>query len=59
VDGAEVNQIIEDMLRGVRPTFCKYVHKHMREKKITPELWPRCETGTPEAIKSCPFWEGS
>lgn len=57
VDATEVHQIIEEMLRGVRSTFCMYVHKHMREKKITPELWSLCETGALDAVKQCPYWE--
>lgn len=58
VDSTEVNAIVEEMLRGVRPTFCQYVHKHIREKKITPALWPVCETGSSEGITKCPHWEG-
>jgi len=54
----EVSDIIEEMLKGVRPTFCKYVHKHMREKKIKPELWALCETGERDAVEKCPCWEG-
>lgn len=53
----EIKSIIEDILKGVRPTFCRYVHKHMREKKIKPELWTICETGKEEATKKCPYWE--
>ncbi|MCF6149430.1 MAG: hypothetical protein E3K37_12320 [Candidatus Kuenenia sp.] len=29
----EVRTIVSAMLEGVRPTFCEYIHKHMREKK--------------------------
>jgi len=54
----EVSNIIGEMLKGVRPTFCKYVHKHMREKKIEPELWTLCETGKKDAVEKCPCWEG-
>lgn len=58
--------IVGEMLKGVQPLFCPYVHKHMQEKKITPELWPRCETGkaieaepgNPKAIEQCVYWEG-
>lgn len=57
VDSTEVRAIVEEMLRGVRPTFCEYVHKHMMEKKITPVLWPVCETGSPEAVVRCRYWE--
>ena len=54
----EVSNIIGEMLKGVRPTFCKYIHKHIREKKIKPELWTLCETGKEGAVKKCPCWEG-
>ena len=57
VDG-DVKAIVGDMLEVVRTTFCQYIHKHMRQKKITPELWSFCETGKTEAIEKCPFWEG-
>lgn len=54
----EVSNIIGEMLKGVRPTFCKYIHKHIREKKIKPELWTLCETGKEVAVEKCPCWEG-
>lgn len=54
----EVSNIIGEMLKGVRPTFCKYIHKHIREKKIKPELWTLCETGKEGALEKCPSWEG-
>lgn len=54
----EVSNIIGEMLKGVRPTFCKYIHKHIREKKIKPELWTLCETGKEGAVEKCPCWEG-
>jgi hypothetical protein len=50
--------IIDDLLAGVRPTFCRYLQKHMSQGKVTPELWPTCETGIPETVKNCPNWEG-
>jgi len=52
-----VGDLIENILVGVRPTFCKYIHKHMRDDKITPELWVLCETGNPEETKNCPIWK--
>jgi len=57
VDSAGVSQIIEELLRGVRPTLCSYVHKHMKAKKITPELWSMCESGVEDAVRNCPYWE--
>ncbi|MBU1243342.1 hypothetical protein KJ612_09085 [Myxococcota bacterium] len=53
-----IEKIIEDILAGVKSTFCPFTHKHMREKKITPELWTLCECGNPAACAACPFWEG-
>jgi hypothetical protein len=52
-----VEDVINKLLSGVRSTFCKYVQKHMNQKKINPELWPICETGDKEAVKYCPYWE--
>ncbi|MBM4056225.1 MAG: hypothetical protein FJ264_16470 [Planctomycetes bacterium] len=52
----DVKVIVKEMLEGVRSTFCDYIHKHINEKKITPELWSLCETG--KATENCPFWEG-
>lgn len=57
IDGSDVANIINEMLEGVRPSFCKYVHKHMIEKKITPELWSLCETGKSEMVIHCPHWK--
>ena len=56
--GVEVSYIIEEMLKGVRPTFCEYIHKHIMEKRIKPELWALCETGKVGAVEKCPYWEG-
>lgn len=54
----EVGDIVNDMLRGVRPTFCKYVYKHIKENKIGPKEWTICETGKQGAIEYCKHWEG-
>ena len=54
----DVKTIITSMLEGVRPTFCEYIHKHMHERKISPELWSLCETGRTAAVEKCLFWEG-
>ena len=43
-----LQRIVRELLAGVQPTPCKYIHKHMAEGKITPELWSKCETGTVE-----------
>jgi len=42
------HRIVEELLAGIRPMHCKYIHKHMMEGKITPKLWSLCETGTVE-----------
>lgn len=49
--------IVADLLKGVSPPLCKFVHKHMRQKKITPRLWSLCEAGSEAAKKECPLWE--
>jgi hypothetical protein len=43
-----LQRIVTELLAGVQPTPCKYIHKHITEGKITPELWSKCETGTVE-----------
>lgn len=48
---------IEGILDGVRPKYCKHIHKHMKERKITPELWSLCETGEERATKECSHWK--
>lgn len=63
------NQYIGEILAEAEPRHCAYVDKHMQEKKITPELWPLCETGEfcetgdpkksdmKAAVKECPHWK--
>lgn len=53
---ADTAKVVDSILYGVPSTSCKYVHKHMKEGKITPNLWPMCETG--EESSTCPLWEG-
>lgn len=53
-----VLNIVEEIVKGIRPAMCAYVHKHRSENRITPELWPRCETGG-TAAQYCRFWEGA
>jgi hypothetical protein len=55
---ANVTDIVGEMLKGVRPTFCPHVHKHMKENAVKPEYWTLCETGNPAATQKCPLWEG-
>lgn len=50
-------KIVEDTLRGVRPTMCKYVHAHMADGTITPSLWAVCESGGVPATQ-CRYWKG-
>jgi len=52
----DVSRIVEETLKGIRHTMCDYVHKHMREGKIAPRLWPLCETGG-KAAEECELWE--
>lgn len=58
VTPSALESVVNEILVGVHPTFCPYVHKHMSEGRITPELWATCESGTPEAVHLCPMWEG-
>ena len=55
---SSVRAIIDDILAGVHSTFCPYVHKHMADKTVTPELWTLCESGNAEGVRMCPHWEG-
>src|SRR4030042_1360931 len=57
IDAGKEKEIIEDMMRGVNTTFCPYVHKHMKERKITPELWAQCKAGVPEVINECDYYK--
>ena len=45
------SHIVEEMLKGIKHTMCDRVHRHMREGKVTPRLWPLCETGGKAAEK--------
>jgi hypothetical protein len=56
-DGRQVGEIIEGIMCGLKPTHCIYLQKHMDSKRITPELWPICETGDKESVKQCAHWE--
>lgn len=47
--------IVNDLLRGVRSTMCRYVHEHMRKGVVTPEVWTLCEVGEPQS-EQCPYW---
>ena len=49
--------LIDEILYGVKPTLCQFAYKHFSERKITPELWPICETGEENVIITCPFWK--
>ena len=46
--------LVDEILSGVHSTFCPLVHAHFRARKITPELWPMCETGAPDVTRHCP-----
>ena len=58
-DEGDIKDIVENVLKGARATSCEYTQKHMDEKKITPELWPICETGDEKAVKLCKHCEGA
>jgi hypothetical protein len=55
---ASVDAVIAELVQPLKTTFCPYVHRHISAKIVTPELWPRCESGSKEAVKGCPCWEG-
>lgn len=55
-DPAQIKDYVDSILAGVCPTFCKHIHTHMYEQKITPKLWAWCECGDAETTKKCPLW---
>jgi hypothetical protein len=60
-DTTTADEVIRRTLAGTNPTFCKYVHKHMKTGVITPEIWAQCESGVPAPDGSggeerCRFW---
>lgn len=38
-------QTVDEILEGTKYTWCKHIDLHMKEDKITPMIWPLCETG--------------
>lgn len=50
-------QIIEGLLKDVRPTHCPLIHQHMRQGVITPSLWPTCESGLMDDVVTCPYYQ--
>jgi hypothetical protein len=48
----EEKEWIKEMVDQLDPHRCEYIEIHMESNKITPELWPRCETGKTEG---CPL----
>lgn len=57
VSDGNTTAIVDNLLKGVRPTMCKYAHKHMRHRVITSDLWALCEGGGVPATQ-CRYWEG-
>jgi hypothetical protein len=43
---------IEKMVNQLEPQLCEFIDIHMESNKITPELWPCCETGK---VEGCPL----
>ena len=48
---------VKSLLLGVTPEYCKYIHEHIRDKKVTIDEWAICEAGSLKARETCPFWE--
>lgn len=57
IEPLDVKTVVEDTIKGVRPTFCWLVHEHIRSGKVTPERWSYCENGSLEAVQKCPLWK--
>jgi hypothetical protein len=47
--------IVDGLMAGAMPTMCRFVEKHLKSGKITPDLWTRCETGG-ERAHECKYW---
>jgi hypothetical protein len=56
IDDGNAVSVVSDLLKGVQPTMCNYVQKHMYEGVITPKLWTLCEVGEPHC-KKCVYWK--
>jgi hypothetical protein len=54
-ENMSAHEAAEMSIEGARPTMCYYVYKHMNAKKITPDLWPMCETG--RGVKECRLYK--
>jgi hypothetical protein len=59
ISPSAAERAVKDILDGIRSTLCPYAHRHMRDGKITPELWSLCESGHDDAVSLCPLWEGT
>ena len=46
--------VVTGIIKGLKSNFCENIHRHMKEKSITPELWSICEAGNKIAIQCCP-----
>ncbi len=51
----DVFRVVDGILKGAMPTMCAQVSKHMKDGRITPELWARCESGG-KAAEECEHW---
>jgi hypothetical protein len=53
-DGTELNTYLD----ALQPTFCRYVHEHMRRGVVRCKHWPMCETGGPPESNrdACDWW---
>ncbi len=57
-DPAQVRAAVDAVVgeKSLVPPWCKYIHKHYHEGKITPDRWSSCESG--EGAEQCPLYEG-
>ncbi len=53
-DGAALDRYLD----ALQPTFCPYVHEHMRLGVVRCKHWPMCETGGPPETSrdACDWW---
>jgi len=58
IDGGKTEQeLVDNLLQGIRPSYCRYVHEHMKQRVITSDRWAICESGNPQVTALCRYWK--
>jgi|SRR5665647_1360028 len=56
IQEGNAESVVDDLLRGVRPTMCRYVYEHVPGGVVTPKDWVLCEVGEPHS-RECTHWK--